>query len=91
VEFKSPHLHHQGLVTDQALCLVEGALRVPPSAYLWTGVQRSLIVNSVGGSQAALSCTADVATGVHGLPGRVFQARDPALAMPPFIVGDRLG
>jgi hypothetical protein len=67
------------------------ALSRAPSAYLWTGVQRFLIVNSVGGSQAALSCTADVATGVHGLPGRVFQGRDPALAMPPFIVGDRLG
>jgi transposase len=31
--------------------------------------QVGAIVNSVGGSQAALSCTADVATGVHGLPG----------------------
>jgi hypothetical protein len=27
VEFESPHLHQQGLVTDQALCLAEGRHR----------------------------------------------------------------
>jgi hypothetical protein len=31
VEFESPHLHQQGLVTDQALALPEGGHRGPPS------------------------------------------------------------
>jgi hypothetical protein len=33
VEFESPHLHQQGLVTDQALCLARGPL--PERRYTW--------------------------------------------------------